>query len=197
MQQEMTINTYGAETFKSNWGYHPCDHETFLKIKKLRRYYYESLPKAAAYYRWARKAEHNRKGNEPSIPPVFCDIVPANGHGRKLDSSNFNPKMGYTSSERTIGKSFWIKCDKGKGFIYSIPMGYKPELVESKWGNYTVQRPDGLNHDKTIVVEDLDINALYERARMPQESPDKVVKLSLSVEEIDDMLSELEQFFGH
>ena len=32
---------------------------------------------------------------------------------------------------------------------------------------------------------------------MPQDSPDKVVKISLSVEEIDDMLSELEQFFGH
>jgi hypothetical protein len=197
MQQETAINTAGNETFKSNWGYHPCSYETFRKIKKLRRYYYESLPKAAAYYRWARKAEKNRNGNEPGVPPVFCEVVSSNGHGCKFDSSNFHPKMGYNSSEKNIGKSCWIKCDKGEGFIYMIPMGYVPRLVESKWGNYTVQDPAGLNNEKTVIVRNLNIDAIYENARIPRESADDVVRLSITEEELDDMLNELQQFFGH
>lgn len=191
MQQQIEINSKGIQVFKSRFGYHPCNYETFLKIKKIRKHYYESLPKAKNYYRWARKAEQNRTGQEPVVPPVFCELVPSENNGIVRERRNVCGQR-YASIEKTIGKTEWIKCSVGEGFIYIIPMKYEPEVYESRAGSYTVYNSVGFNHDKTVIVRDLGIEGVYQQARMPKESPDDVGMFMYTPEQIDEMLQEIE-----
>lgn len=45
---------------KSKRGYHPCDYDTFVKLKKLRSYFWRNVFKVAAWTRWNNKLPHNR-----------------------------------------------------------------------------------------------------------------------------------------
>lgn len=47
-------------TFKSRFGFHPCDHETYLKLKKLYKSYWKSLYREGDWERWNRKEPQNR-----------------------------------------------------------------------------------------------------------------------------------------
>jgi hypothetical protein len=78
--------------YQSRWGYHPCDYETYLLLKKLNGFYEQALRAFAAWQRWARKEPQNRvrrrhvrndKGQkirteaigplpEPRLPALFC-----------------------------------------------------------------------------------------------------------------------------
>ena len=42
MTQETTVNSNGQTVYKSRWGYHPCDYETFLKLKELNKLFEKS-----------------------------------------------------------------------------------------------------------------------------------------------------------
>ena len=48
------------KTYESRWGHHPCDHDTYLKLKKLYKFYWQYLRDYAAWERWERKMPHNR-----------------------------------------------------------------------------------------------------------------------------------------
>jgi hypothetical protein len=93
--------------YQSRWGYHPCDYETYLQLKKLNGYYEQALRAFAAWQRWARKEPQNRvrrghvrndKGQkirtevigtlpEPGLPALFCTkarlVAHAAGRGLK------------------------------------------------------------------------------------------------------------------
>jgi hypothetical protein len=78
--------------FRSRWGWHPCDYETYLLLKKLHGLYQQALRRYAAWQRWQRKRPHNRvlrrrirdaRGRtigkevigpwpEPPLPGPFC-----------------------------------------------------------------------------------------------------------------------------
>lgn len=45
---------------KSRWGYHACDHATFLKLKKLKKLYFKALYRYGEWVRWDRKQPQNR-----------------------------------------------------------------------------------------------------------------------------------------
>lgn len=62
-------------TFKSRFGYHPCDYPTFLKLKRIHKGYHEALRKAAAHRRWIRKRPHNRHGPEPVVAAVYRELL--------------------------------------------------------------------------------------------------------------------------
>lgn len=47
-------------TFKSRWGFHPCDYETFRKLKTIHKWYYKALHDYAKWERWYRKEPQNR-----------------------------------------------------------------------------------------------------------------------------------------
>ena len=49
-----------CKTYQSRWGFHPCSHEVFLKIKELHKWYYEELRRLANWRRWFRKEPQNR-----------------------------------------------------------------------------------------------------------------------------------------
>jgi hypothetical protein len=79
---------------RSRWGLHPCDHQTFLKLKELAREARKAQRQAAAWRRWQRKDPHNRvvrarvrneRGQvvgyqapvplpEPEVSPLFYEI---------------------------------------------------------------------------------------------------------------------------
>ena len=52
--------------FKSKWGFHPVNYETFLLLKRLHKWYHAALKRRAAWWRWANKLEYNRKREEPN-----------------------------------------------------------------------------------------------------------------------------------
>ena len=85
---QMSTQITDKNVHQSRWGYHFCSYETLLKLKKLRKHYFESLRKAAAWYRWARKAEHNRKGKEPQINSVFCELISTDKQPRQWNCYN-------------------------------------------------------------------------------------------------------------
>jgi hypothetical protein len=78
--------------FRSRWGFHPCDYETFRLLKQLNRLCEKAQRLHAQWQRWRRKKPHNRllrrkvrdaEGRvvgrevvgpwpEPPLCPLFC-----------------------------------------------------------------------------------------------------------------------------
>jgi len=179
-QKIIEINDHGHETYRSTWGYHPCNYETFLKIKKLYKAYRASQRKAKAWFRWARKMEHNRKGQEPGLLPVFNELIPSKGPCSR-------------AGERTIHSS-WLKIGvegKGNAYMYDMPIGYEPEEVKASWGTYIRQKSKGPNHKNAVVVRSHGIEEAYKQARIPVENPNDVRPLKIPIGQIDAMMSDL------
>lgn len=85
------MNAVTITVFQSRFGYHPCDKETYLKLKRLKKVFYEELKRFADWNRWNRKQPQNRvirkwirnetrqkigceivgPRPEPSLPKVF------------------------------------------------------------------------------------------------------------------------------
>lgn len=51
-----TVNT----VHQGKHGFHPCDRETYLKLKVIHKVYWESVFRLAAWRRWDRKEPQNR-----------------------------------------------------------------------------------------------------------------------------------------
>ncbi len=64
-------------THKSRWGFHPCDYETFLKLRRIHKAYHAGLILLARWRRWRAKMPHNRRGPEPVVPAVIREICAA------------------------------------------------------------------------------------------------------------------------
>jgi hypothetical protein len=64
-----------TRTFKSRWGYHPCDYILFRKLKRIHKGYWQARRKVAAHHRWSRKLSHNRIGREPVVAEVFRQLA--------------------------------------------------------------------------------------------------------------------------
>lgn len=64
LQMSGTIVANGVESRKPHWSdevlWWSCDFETFQKIKKLHKWYFQNLHLEAKHCRWSRKLPHNR-----------------------------------------------------------------------------------------------------------------------------------------
>jgi hypothetical protein len=76
--------------FRSRWGFHPCDYETYRRLKFLNQLYLKAVRLAHGWQRWKRKDAHNRVicrhirnelgqtvGYEPPVPlaePKICPV---------------------------------------------------------------------------------------------------------------------------
>jgi len=60
------MSTITNQTYKSKWGYHPCTHETYLKLKEAHLLLLKALRDIKAYQRWERKLEPI--GKAPGYP---------------------------------------------------------------------------------------------------------------------------------
>jgi hypothetical protein len=65
--------TTASTLFKSRWGFHPCDYEFFLKLKRLHRWYWQTVYDYHRWHRWWRKEPQNRIGPEPTFCPLFIE----------------------------------------------------------------------------------------------------------------------------
>jgi len=46
--------------YRSRWGYHPCDWNACIRIKRLRFLWFLTVRRLAAWRRWSNKLPHNR-----------------------------------------------------------------------------------------------------------------------------------------
>ena len=60
--------------FRSRWGYHPCNYETYRKLRKLHKAYWEGRRLLAKWHRWKAKRPHNRTRPEPVVPDVVKQV---------------------------------------------------------------------------------------------------------------------------
>lgn len=65
--------TTETNVFKSRWGFHPCNYELFLKLKRLHKWYWQTVYDFHRWHRWWRKEEQNRIGPEPAYCPPFVE----------------------------------------------------------------------------------------------------------------------------
>jgi hypothetical protein len=56
---------------QSRWGFHPCDYETYAKLKALHKHYWQSLYDFHRWHRWWRKRPENRRRAEPAVGSLF------------------------------------------------------------------------------------------------------------------------------
>lgn len=62
-RKETTMTTATAtevEVFESRWGFHPCDYQTFRKLRFLKKCWFETQKAKADWERWVRKEPQNR-----------------------------------------------------------------------------------------------------------------------------------------
>jgi hypothetical protein len=118
--------------YQSRWGFHSCNYETYLKLKKLKKYYWKAIYRIAEWNRWNNKLPHNR-------------II------RK-----------------------WHRNEKGQRVGFEI-VGQKPE-------------PQRLPVFTREVLSD------FENARLPYKTVEEIKPLYFSLNQIDSMLKELENF---
>ena len=110
--------------FRSRWGFHPCDYQTFRKLKFLNQVYLRAVRLAHAWERWKRKDPHNRvvrrhvrneKGQtigyelpvplpEPIICPVFSQKVFERRH---VDKKGIFSREGFME-EKVVTDGHWI-----------------------------------------------------------------------------------------
>ena len=113
--------------FQSLWGFHPCDYQTFRKLRFLNQIYLHAVRLAHAWQRWKRKDPHNRvvrrrirndKGQtigyeppvpmqEPKICPVFSQKVFEKRH---VDKKGTFSREGFME-ETVVTDDLWIPAD--------------------------------------------------------------------------------------
>ena len=59
---------------QSRWGYHPVDHNEFLRLKEAHKLFLQALRQSRKNDRWIAKDEQNRSGEEPKLPAVYVTI---------------------------------------------------------------------------------------------------------------------------
>ncbi len=59
VQQEVQPGIY-----KGRWGYYPCDYQTYLMLKKIKKLWWKTLRQKATWTRWKRKIPKNRVRRE-------------------------------------------------------------------------------------------------------------------------------------
>ena len=62
---------------QSRWGYHPCNYETYLQLRRLHRAFWEGRRLLAKWRRWAAKLPRNRTRPEPLVPAVYREVCAA------------------------------------------------------------------------------------------------------------------------
>ena len=113
--------------FRSRWGFHPCDYETYRKLKFLHLIHEKAIRLAAAWQRWYRKERQNRVirrriRNEqgqvigfaspvPMPEPAICSVFSRKvSEKRQVDRQGRWSKEGFVH-EKVITDSFWIAQD--------------------------------------------------------------------------------------
>lgn len=77
--------TITRQVHESRWGFYPCDHDMFLKLKEAHWLLLRAYRDCKQNIRWNNKLPENRKGSEPRAPK---DFIERGFH--KLDKKQFS-----------------------------------------------------------------------------------------------------------
>ncbi len=77
---QIQIVRQDREPTQSRWGHHCCDYQTFLRIRRLHKAFWEHVRKACASRRW-NALTVNQHGKD--IP--YCHELAARGRGETWD----------------------------------------------------------------------------------------------------------------
>jgi hypothetical protein len=61
-------------TYKSRWGFHPCNFETYRKLRRLHKAFWEGRRLLARWQRWNARLPKNRIGAEPEVPAIYREV---------------------------------------------------------------------------------------------------------------------------
>jgi len=144
--------------YKSRWGWHPCDYETFKKLKVLNHACFKAIKRNARWRRWKRKDPHNRI--------IRKKIKNSTGQtiGYKVIGPWLEPELCPVFSKK---EKFKVHFDKnGKlyrdgfldDFVDLIKIGY---FIRTSYAN--ARKPEQLKENvKELKVSIDDINKLYQ-----------------------------------
>jgi len=71
MENQAIVQSVNTDSLQSRWGHHPCNRETFLKLKALHKSFWSHLRRSVAAERRLAKLPENRRGKCPDFFPVF------------------------------------------------------------------------------------------------------------------------------
>lgn len=149
--KEIIKNNNNIEVYKSKFGFHPCDKETYIKLKRLNYLFLQAEKMASRWNRWARKDEHNRvirkrkkdefgRKNgyevigpmpEPKIKSIFCSFDP-----QKDGWTQGNKVSPYYYGLRKDNQSVWTReCNSRYLFdtgLYVDNFGIKGAYIMAK-----------------------------------------------------------------
>jgi len=168
----MTETAQETQVFKSKWGYHPCDQETYFKLKKLNAMFFRAQQKAATWHRWNRKDPKNRKGKEPEVCPIFSEIMSQEPYIKPFGAF-YNGYWGTRTKH-----SYWIKKNQTDSYIWDS------ENKKCIYPNAERYRYVPCKEKRFIDVDSLGIDRAYRNAKIPKHQKD-VIPLDISEEEID------------
>jgi hypothetical protein len=113
--------------FRSRWGFHPCDYQTYRKLKFLNQVYLQAIRLAHCWARWKRKDPHNRVircrirnekgqtiGYKPPLPlpePKICSLFSQKVfEQRHMDKKGNFSREGFLE-EKLVTDHLWIPVD--------------------------------------------------------------------------------------
>ncbi len=145
---------------QSKYGWHPCNVETFHKLKNIHRVYWESVYRLAAYHRWERKAPQNRvqrfDGKGPDGKPI--PLVPP----RPINAPAFTTLM-YMQEYKSYhdGKGNW---NYKHPFTLTRP-AILPDVMAAVYDYQNARRPrDKAEEVVPLSLTKEQIDALYAKA---------------------------------
>jgi len=163
--------------FKSKWGYHPCDKETFQQLKKLNYWLLLAKKKAANWHRWNRKDKKYQIKTEPETCPIFSEI-------RNLTDLKWGVYTNKTMFNRTT-HSFWIKHNVKNDHLMSLDHGgIQYDYNNKKVLNGQIYRYIPEKHGKFIEIKTYRIEQAYQNAKIPRKKTEDVIQLEINKEDI-------------
>lgn len=126
-------NSNGVQTYQGRWGYYPCKYETFRKLKRLNYLCLKARIEGARWFRWGRKAEHNRKYEEPQLPEKLCTFsnVPQTGYVRyDLNWWNHSQYLRFTSTLIAIETAYETARFPKETRDLVTPLRYSAEEID-------------------------------------------------------------------
>jgi hypothetical protein len=113
--------------FRSRWGFHPCDYQTYRRLKFLNQLHMKAVRMAHAWERWRRKDPHNRVirhrirnekgqiiGYEAPVPlpePKMCSVFSQKViEQRHVDKKGNIFREGFMQ-EKVVTNNLWIPAD--------------------------------------------------------------------------------------
>jgi len=165
------------KVYESKWGYHPCDRETYMKLKKLNYWFLKAQKRAAEWNRWARKDEHNRvirefirndKGQKIGVEILGPKPEPQNIEGPfcNFHTAKENNRYGC----RRTSQTYWL--NKGD--------------LQIEWETMRAKNGERYCYHSGLYVDSFGIDRDYQNAKRPT-TKESVQPLKNSVEQIDEL----------